>query len=135
VLVVAVPRAFGTPYEQVFDAMEADGADGLVVSDNGEHLANRVLIVKLAARHRVPTIYPYREFAEIGGLMAYGVDLADANRRVADMTDQILRGAKPGDIPFQQQTKFEFLLNRTAAASLGFQFPATLLAVADEVIE
>jgi putative tryptophan/tyrosine transport system substrate-binding protein len=130
VLVVAVPRAFGTPYEQVFDAMEADGADGLV-----EHLANRVLIVKLAARHRVPTIYPYRGFAGIGGLMAYGVDLADANRRVADMTDQILRGAKPGDIPFQRQTKFELLLNRTAAASLGFQFPATLLAVADEVIE
>jgi putative tryptophan/tyrosine transport system substrate-binding protein len=92
------------------------------------------LVVKLAARHRVPTIYPYREFEEIGGLMASGVDLADANRRVADMTDQILRGAKPGDIPFQQQTKFELLLNRTAG-SFGFQFPATLLAVADEVIE
>ncbi len=84
----------------------------MVVSDNGEHNANRVLVVKLAARHGLPSIYPYREFAEVGGLMAYGVDLADAARRISDMTNQILRGAKPGDIPYQQQTKFKLFLNR-----------------------
>jgi putative ABC transport system substrate-binding protein len=122
-------------YEQAFDAMKTDGADGLVVSDNGEHSANRMLIVKLAARHSIPAIYPYREFAEVGGLMAYGVDLADASRHIAGMTDQILRGAKPGDIPFQQQTKFELFLNRKAAALLTLEFPPSLLATADEVID
>jgi putative ABC transport system substrate-binding protein len=134
------PALFGgrvdqAAYEQVFDAIKADGADGLVVSDNGEHTANRELIITLAARHGLPTIYPYREFAEVGGLMAYGVDLGDASRRIAGMTDQILRGAKPRDIPFQQQTKFELVLNRKAAALLALEFPPSLLATADEVIE
>jgi putative tryptophan/tyrosine transport system substrate-binding protein len=105
------------------------------VSDTGEHITNRILVAQLAARHRLPAIYPYREFVEVGGLLGYGVDLADVARRLADLTDQVLRGAKPGDIPFQQQTKFELLLNRATAKSLGLEFPATLLAAADEVIE
>jgi len=74
------------------------------------------------------------EFAEAGGLLSYGVDTADLMRRLANMTSQVLGGAKPSEIPFQQQTKFELVLNRTAASSLGLEFPATMLATADEVI-
>lgn len=121
-------------FERVFDAMEKDRVDGLIVSDSPEHLTNRQLIVDLAAKHRLPAIYPFREFVEVGGLLSYGVDTADLMRRLAEMTGQILGGAKPGEIPFQQQTKFELVLNRTAAAPLGLEFPATLLATADEVI-
>jgi putative tryptophan/tyrosine transport system substrate-binding protein len=122
-------------YERVFDAMEAERVDGLVVGDSPEHITNREVIVDLAARHRLPTIYPYREYVDVGGLASYGTDTADLLRRLADMADQILRGAKPGDIPFYQQAKFELVLNRTTARSLGLEFPPTLLSVADEVIE
>jgi putative ABC transport system substrate-binding protein len=122
-------------YERVFDAMEAERVDGLVVADAPEHITNREVIVDLAARHRLPTIYPYREYVDVGGLASYGTDTADLLRRLANMADQILRGAKPGDIPFYQQTKFDLVLNRTTARSLGLEFPTTLLAVADEVIE
>jgi putative ABC transport system substrate-binding protein len=123
-----------TTYERAFDAMAKDGVDGLLVSDAQEHMANRQLIVDLAFKCRLPAIYPYREFADAGGLLAYGVDLADEGRRLADMTDQVLTGTKPGDVPFYQPTQFELVLNRTTAKSLGLEFPATLLAVADEVI-
>ncbi|HET7888667.1 MAG TPA: ABC transporter substrate-binding protein, partial [Bradyrhizobium sp.] len=122
-------------YERVFDAMAKDRVDGLLVADAGEHLAYRQLIVDLAAKHRLPAIYPFREFADVGGLLAYGVDVADNMRRLADMTDQVLRGTKPADLPFYQQTKFELVLNRGTAKTLGIEFPPTLLSVADEVIE
>jgi putative ABC transport system substrate-binding protein len=122
-------------YEQSFDAMEKEQVDGLVVSDGTEHLTNRALIVQLAAQHRLPAIYAYRAFAEAGGLLAYGIDTSATFRRLADVTDQVLKGAKPGDVPFYQATKFELVLNRTTARSLGLEFPPTLLAVADEVIE
>ena len=119
-------KAFGT---------DRDRVDGFVPADGAEDFTNRDLIVQLAARHRLPAIYPGREFVEVGGLLGYGVDNVDAWRRIADMTDQVLRGAKPGDIPFYQQTKFELVLNRTTAKSLGLEFPASLLVVADQVIE
>jgi ABC-type uncharacterized transport system substrate-binding protein len=122
-------------YERTFDAMEKEGVDGIVGSEAAEFLTYRQLIVDLAARHRLPAIYPYREFVEVGGLMAYGIDLVDVMRRVADMTGQVLRGKKPGDIPFYRQTKYELVLNRKTATSLGLEFPLTLLTAADEVIE
>jgi putative ABC transport system substrate-binding protein len=122
-------------YERVFDEMETDRVDGLMVAHQGEHLTNRQLIADLAAKHRLPAIYPHREFVDVGGLLSYGIDLGDAMRRLADMTDQVMKGAKPADIPFYQQTKFELVLNRTTAKSLGLEFPVSLLAVADEVIE
>lgn len=122
-------------YERVFDAMERDQVDGLLLSDSAEHLTSRVLIAELAKRHRLPTIYPHRDYVEVGGLMAYSVDLASVYHRVADVTDQVLRGAKPGDIPFYQQIKYELVLNQGAAKSLGLAFPALLLSVADDVIE
>jgi putative ABC transport system substrate-binding protein len=121
-------------YERAFDAMEQDKVDGLMVSDAPEHF-NPELIVHLAAKHRLPTIYHQREYVEMGGLLAYGVDSADLGRGLADLVADVLGGVNPGDIPFQQQVKFELVLNRTTARSLGLQFPATLLAVADEVLE
>jgi putative ABC transport system substrate-binding protein len=122
-------------FERVFDAMEKDRVDGLIVSDSPEHLTHRQLIVELAAKHHLPAIYPFREFVEVGGLLSYGIDTADMMHRLADMTAEVLRGTKPGEIPFQQQTKFELMLNQKTAKSLGLEFPASLLAVADEVIE
>jgi putative ABC transport system substrate-binding protein len=122
-------------YERAFDLMGAERVDGLIVGDFAEHMTNRQTVVDFAARHRLPAIYPFREFVEVGGLLSYGVDSADLMRRLAGMTDEVLRGAKPADIPFTQQTKFELVLNQTAARSLGSEFPASLLAIANEVIE
>src|SRR5260370_40499126 len=76
-------------FERVFDTMEKDRVDGLMVGDSPEHLTNRQLIVDLAAKHRLPAIYPFREFVEVGGLLSYGVDTTDLMRRLADMTGQV----------------------------------------------
>ena len=122
-------------YEQVFEAMERDRVDGLIVNDAADHVAYRHLIADLAARYRLPAIYPYREFIDAGGLLSYGIDLVDLFRRLAAMTNELLRGAKPGDIPYYQMTKFDLVLNRATARSLGLDFPPTLLATANDVIE
>jgi putative ABC transport system substrate-binding protein len=122
-------------HEQAFDEMETDRVDGLIVTHHGENLTNRQLIADLAARHRLPAIYPHRDFVDVGGLLSYGSDLEDVMRRLADMTDQLMKGVKPADIPIYQQTRFELVLNRTAAKSLGLEFPVSLSAVADEIIE
>lgn len=128
-------RADAGAYDRAFAAMADERADGLIVSDASEHVANRALIVQLAARYRIPAIYPFREFALAGGLLSYGVDLADIARRLAGMTADILKGKKIAEIPYAQPTKFELLINRTTATSLGLEFPASLTAIADEVIE
>jgi len=122
-------------YQRVFRSMEQDRSDALLVSDEAEHLTNRATIVELAAKSRIPTIYPYRECVEVGGLMAYSIDLADIYRRLASVIDKVLRGANPGDIPFYQPTKYELSINLKAAKELGLELPAMLLARADEVIE
>jgi putative tryptophan/tyrosine transport system substrate-binding protein len=122
-------------YERTFDLMEKHAVDGIVVSDTPEHITYSQVIVDLAARFHVPAIYPLREFVEVGGLMAYGVDSADLMRRVADMTGQVLEGTKPSDIPFYEATKYELVLNQKTAASLALKFPPTLLTTADDVIE
>ena len=122
-------------YQRVFKSMEQDRADALMVSEESEHLTNRATIVELAAKARIPAIYSNREFVEVAGLMAYGSDLADINRRLANHVDKILRGANPGDIPFYQPTKFELVINLKTAKALGLEMPAMLLGRADEVIE
>jgi putative ABC transport system substrate-binding protein len=122
-------------YQRVFRSMEQDRADALMVSDDAEHVTNRATIVELAAKNRLPAIYPYREFVEVGGLMAYSIDLGDTYRRVANIIDKILRGASPEDIPFYQPTKFELSINLKAAKTFGLEMPAMLLARANEVIE
>jgi putative tryptophan/tyrosine transport system substrate-binding protein len=122
-------------YQRVFESMEQDRADALMISEDSEQITNRATIVKLAAKNRIPAIYPFREFVEVGGLIAYSIDLGDAFRVVASLVDKILRGASPGDFPFYQPTKYELSINLKTAKALGFEMPAMLLARADEVIE
>jgi putative ABC transport system substrate-binding protein len=122
-------------YQRVFRSMEQDRADAFMVSDEPENSIHRATIVELAAKGRIPAIYPFRDFVEAGGLMAYSIDLADISRRLANLIDKILKGANPGDIPFYQPTKFELSINLKTAKALGLEMPAMLLGRADEVIE
>jgi putative ABC transport system substrate-binding protein len=122
-------------YQRVFNSMERDGVDAFMASDDSEHIAFMTTIVDLAAKSRIPAIYPYRGFVDAGGLMVYTLDYVRIWRRIANLVDQILKGANPGDIPFYQETKFELVINLKAAKTLGLELPATLLGRADEVIE
>ncbi|MDA9497686.1 hypothetical protein XI05_09300 [Bradyrhizobium sp. CCBAU 11357] len=121
--------------ENTFEAMAREGVNGLIVSETSELRTHRRLIAELATRFRVPAIYPYRSFAEAGGLMSYALDGLEMMRRVANMTAQLLGGAKPSDIPFYRPTKYELVLNQKVATSIGLDFPPTLLTAADTVIE
>jgi ABC-type uncharacterized transport system substrate-binding protein len=117
-----------------FEALKT-GADALYVCNDALTNANRVRINILATGARLPTMHGYRDYVEAGGLMSYGVSIPNQFRRSADYVDKILRGAKPGDIPVEQPTKFDLIVNLTAAQALGLSLPSTLLARADEVIE
>jgi putative ABC transport system substrate-binding protein len=112
---------------------EQDG--GLILPPDSFTAAHRKLIVELAARYRVPAVYAFRFFAAEGGLISYGIDLVDQFRRAAAYVDRILKGEKPANLPVQQPTKFELVINLKTAKTLGLELPATLLARADEVIE
>jgi putative ABC transport system substrate-binding protein len=96
---------------------------------------NRVRINTSALGARLPTVYNWRENVEAGGLMSYGANFSDTFRRAAELVDKILRGTKPADIPVEQPTKFEFVINLTTAKALGLTIPASLLSLADELIE
>ncbi len=108
---------------------------GLVVMPDNSTTIHRHLIISLAARLRIPTIYPYRFFVEAGGLMSYGVDVTDLFRRAPEYVSRILRGANPGELPVQAPTKFELAINLKAAKALGLAVPKILLAGADALIE
>jgi ABC-type uncharacterized transport system substrate-binding protein len=110
-------------------------AEGLYVVTDPLMNTNRIEISALALAARLPTMHGARELVEAGGLMSYGPSLPDLYRRAADYVDKILRGAKPGHLPVEQPTKFEFVINLTTAKALGLTIPPTLLARADEVIE
>jgi putative tryptophan/tyrosine transport system substrate-binding protein len=122
-------------YRRFFAATSQQDADGLIVESNAEHVAKRQLIVELAAKFRLPAIYPYRSFVDAGGLMAYGTNLAEVLRQGARSVDKILRGANPGDVPYYLPTKFELVINLETAKALGLTVPPSLLALADELIE
>jgi putative tryptophan/tyrosine transport system substrate-binding protein len=114
-------------------AREPNG--GLIVVVSSWATVHRDLIIGLAAKHRLPAIYPYRYFVAGGGLMSYGPDLIDQYRRAAGYVDRILKGEKPADLPIQNPTRYELAINLKTAKALGLEVPPTLLARADEVIE
>jgi putative ABC transport system substrate-binding protein len=109
--------------------------DGLVVAPDSVFIARRDQLVALAARGGVLTIYPFREFTSAGGLMSYGASLPERFRQAGIYAGKILQGAKPGDLPVQQPTKYELVINLTAIRNLSLELPPALLALADEVIE
>jgi putative ABC transport system substrate-binding protein len=118
-----------------FPVMAQRHTPAFVIAPDPLFTSRRVQLVLLATRYAVPAIYSSREFAEIGGLMSYGTNLADLYRQVGVYAGRILKGAKPADLPVMQPTKFEFVVNLAAAKALGLTVPGTLLARADEVIE
>jgi putative tryptophan/tyrosine transport system substrate-binding protein len=130
-----MPFRSAAEIESGFGTVERDRIDGLVVLPDTSTTRYSDLIVALAARHRLPAMYPYRDFVNSGGLLCYGVDRADLYRRAASYVDRILRGAKPSDLPVQAPTKYELSINLKTARALGLEVPPTLLARADEVIE
>jgi putative ABC transport system substrate-binding protein len=110
-------------------------ADALYITTDGLLNAYRLRISILALGLRLPTMHGFREFVDVGGLMSYGANYPDLFRRAAEYVDKILRGAKPGDIPVEQPTKFDFIINLTTAKALGLTIPESFLLRADEVIE
>ena len=120
--------------EPAFRAMSQARADALLVFIDSLFFTHRGRLADLSVRHRLPTMYGFGEHAKAGGLMAYGVNLADAYRQAAGYVDKILRGAKPGDLPVEQPTKFELVINLKTAKALGLTIPPSLLQRADEVI-
>src|ERR1700730_16154902 len=122
--------------ERAVTAFARSSNGGLIVTASPSAAAHRVAIAVLAARHRLPAVYPFRYFATSGGLMSYGPDNTDDPfRRAAGYIDRILKGEKPSELPVQAPTKYELVINLKTARSIGLDLPATLLARADEVIE
>ena len=122
-------------FNAAFSAVVQQKAAALQVCASPFFNTKRQQLVLRAARHALPAIYEWREFAEAGGLMSYGTSLADAHRQAGVYDGRILKGAKPADLPIVQSTKFEFVINLSAAKALGIEVPPTLPARADEVIE
>ena len=121
--------------EDAISAQAQEPGGSVIVIPDIFILTNRQTIIASSARHRVPVMYPYRMMANDGGLVVYGPDIAALYRRAASYVDRILKGEKPGDLPVQQPTKFELIINLKTANALGLTVPPTLLARADEVIE
>jgi ABC-type uncharacterized transport system substrate-binding protein len=122
-------------YTSVFAAITRDRADAILPADSGPNLGARRQIIAFAAQARLPAIYPFREFVEDGDLISYGVQLPDLFRRAARYVDKVLKGAKPADLPVEQPTKFELVINLKTAKALGLTIPPSVLVRADEVIQ
>jgi len=121
-------------FDRAFLDMTKARADALTVLTSATLIGQRNRLVELAARNRLPAVYPWREAVDAGGLMSYGPDLADNYRRAATYVDKIVKGAKPGDLPVEQPTKFELVINLKTAKSLGLTIPQSVLVRADELI-
>ena len=132
---IVAPARDMSEVESVFAAQAREPNSGLMVMPDPFAAARSVEITSLAVRYRVPTISPYRFYAELGSLLSYGDDVSDNFRRAAGYVDRILKGAKPGELPVQAPVKFELVINMKAAKALGLDVPVQLQQRADEVIE
>jgi putative ABC transport system substrate-binding protein len=132
--VVEVTESAG--YARALEAMRRAGADALLVLSSSSFFADRQRIADLAIAHRLPLVAPFREVAEAGGLMAYGPNIVELwGQRVPVYVDRILKGARPGDVPVEQPTKYELVVNLRTARALGLTLPESFLLRADQVIE
>jgi putative tryptophan/tyrosine transport system substrate-binding protein len=122
-------------YRRVLTAMAQEGVEALYVANQAENGTNARVIVELVDKSRLPSMSSYRDYVELGGLMAYAPDFVELNRHAGNEVGQILRGTSPGEIPYYQLTKFELIINLKTAKALGLTIPPSLLARADEVIE
>ena len=118
-----------------FDALKIHKAQGIIVTSSGINNADRQQITELATQYRIPAIYSQIEYADVGGLISYAPDFTDMNRRAAAYVDKIIKGAKPGDLPIEQPTKFDLVVNMKTAKALGSKIPQSILVQATKVIE
>jgi putative ABC transport system substrate-binding protein len=133
--VTAAPVRDTAEVEEVLAKLGRDSGGGLIVPTDAFTVVHHQLFIRLAQQHRLPTIYAFRAYVALGGLMSYGPDPYEMFRRSASYVDRILKGAKPADLPVQQPTKFELAINLKTAKALGLTVPQSLLSRADEVIE
>jgi putative ABC transport system substrate-binding protein len=142
----AAARALGVPLQSLearnpqeidgaFAAMTRERAGALLILPDVIFLSQRRQMAELATKRRLPAVYGVREYAEAGGLMAYGANYIDLVRRAATFVDKILKGAKPGDLPVEQPTKFELVINLRTAKAIGLTIPPSLLQRADQIID
>jgi ABC-type uncharacterized transport system substrate-binding protein len=132
---IAVGGRDAVEFERAIEAFAREPNGGLIILPSPNTLVHRRAIMAVAARRRLPAIYPYGFFAREGGLVSYGIVPSDNFRRAAASVDRILKGANPGEIPVQVPTKFELVINLKTAKELGLDVPSSLLASANEVIE
>ena len=121
--------------DAAFETMARNRAEALFVMADPMFQTQRERIVDLAAKHRLPGIFFFREFAEVGGLLSYSANIAELRRRLATYVDKILKGAKPGDLPIEQPTKFETVINLKTAKAIGLTVAQSILMRADQVID
>jgi putative tryptophan/tyrosine transport system substrate-binding protein len=122
-------------FDSAFESIVAARADALIILPSPMFYTNYRRLVDLVARHRLPTMYVWREAVEAGGLMSYGADIPDLSRRAGKYVAKILRGANPADLPVEQPVKFDLAINLKTANALGLQIPDQLIALADDVLE
>jgi putative tryptophan/tyrosine transport system substrate-binding protein len=133
--IIPMPVETAADIERSIPDFAAKPNGGLVLPPDSTNILHRDLLIALAARHRLPSVYGYRSFTEAGGLMSYSTDVPQQNRLVASLIDRILRGTAPADLPVEAPTKYETAINIKAAKALGLEIPSALLARADDVIE
>jgi putative ABC transport system substrate-binding protein len=132
---VRFPVESPADFEPTFKGMVEQRCDAVYVTSTTFSVMHREKLAQIALSSGLPTLYGFREFAEAGGLMSYGANLLDAYRRAATFVDKILKGSRPSDLPVEQPTRFELVINARTAKALGLEVPPTLLALADEVLE
>ena len=133
--ILSVPVRSPAEIEAAFATLVRDRAGALIIVPSPANFSHRKRLVELALKHRLPTVVGSREYVEAGGLASYGPDYPDQFRHAAGHVDKILKGAKPGDIPIEQPTKFELIINLKTAKALGLTIPPSVLQRADQVIE